>query len=1089
MKTTIQIVFLFLCLLTVSSLRAQETGGGLEGKITGPDNEPLSRATITAIHIPSGTRYVISSLPDGHYRLPGMRIGGPYSVEVTYTGMQANKKEGIQITLGELQTLHFTLATTSQQLSEVVVAAQRTVKANAFGTGRNINRDQIANLPAINRSIQEITRIVPQASASNSFGGSNFRYNNVTIDGSINNDAIGFSPSLGGITGSSGMPGSSTRTNPISLDAIQDMQVYLAPYDVKIGNFTGGSINAVTRSGTNRVQGSIYAYGRNATITGKNNAGDGKKLPNDFYEYQTGFRVGFPIVKNKVFFFTNMEITRRQDPIQLEAGSNEVKNILSTADAQTIYDTIKNRYGFDIGTYGQYNIYARSNKLFNRIDINLGDQHQLALRNNTIFSEATHLERDQQNFRFGGIAFVQNNNQSSTVAELKSRFNSRLSNNLVAGYTFIHDYRTPVANPAFPQVQIVGRTPGTTIFLGTDREASIFDMKQQTVEITDNLSWTVGKHHLLVGTHNEFYKITYGFVNAWNGRVDYAGIGDFLQNRPSRVRGSYNYTNNDRDYILNHPGAVFNIDFLSAYIQDEIQVNSRLKLLPGIRFDYTLLPQAQPLSTKTQNAFTDVYYGSTFFYTPLNKITNNYLNRIQASPRLGFSYDILSDKSLVVRGGAGLFTGRIPFAWLGYAFYNTGDTYGAYDQRVDNGTSQFQAGSDPMRFNKEGISAFAKQNAQIIDNPNAGRTQVDVVDNNFIMPQVFRSSLALDYTDKNGFKASVEGIITKVIKDVKFQQINIKDDPTYYVYDTLRTLRRQPVYPSGGVNPQFTNAYEMSNTTQGYRYSITGSINKRFKKGITASVAYTYGMAQDITNGVRNSMESNWQLNQALNPNEPGLTYSNFDIRHRIVSNVMYQTAWHDNWLTTFSLFFHAQSGSPYTYGFVNYTAQSTPQQISLAYIPFESEAVNFFQSYTDGGGNLISASQQAQQFNDFINNDSYLRTRRGDYTERNAARTPWNVQCDLHLGQDFVIGKKEHVLSVTCDIINFTNLLNKNWGWVYFSPNTYNSTASVGLLPYLPGKSSQGYPLYQFLDPGKPYSIDFFSSRWQMQLGLRYSF
>ncbi len=1091
MKALIKILFFFFSLLSIVPLYAQETGGGLEGKIIDDSKQPLSRATIKAVHLPSGTRYVISSLPDGRYRLLNMRIGGPYTIEVSYTGMQKNTKEGIEIALGEPQVLDFTMIPQTTQLSEVVVTGRRETKANAFGPGQNIGRDQLATMPAISRSIQDITRMVPQASKDNSFAGSNFRYNNVTIDGSVNNDAIGFSPSLGGITGSSGMPGSSTRTNPISLDAIQDMQVYLAPYDVKIGNFTGGSINAVTRSGTNSVQGSIYAYGRNAAITGKNNAGDGKKISGDFYEYQTGFRIGFPIVKNKVFFFTNMEITRRQDPVEMEAGNAEVKNILDQSDAQAIYDTVRKRYGFDIGMSGQYNIYARSNKLFNRLDVNLNDRHQLAVRNNTIFSEATHLERDQQNFRFSGIAFRQNNNQSSTVAELKSRFNSRVSNNLLVGYTFIHDYRTPLSDPAFPQVQIVGRTPGTTIFLGTDREASIFNMKQSTIEITDNLSWTLGKHHLLLGTHNELYRITYGFVNAWNGRVDYAGIDDFLQNRPSRVRGSYNYTNNDRNFILDHPGAVFNINFFSAYIQDEIQVTDKLKVLPGIRFDYVQLPQAQPLSTKTQNAFTDVYYGSTFLYTPLNKITNTYLNQLQASPRFGFSYDVLSDRSLVLRGGAGLFTGRIPFAWLGYAFYNTGDTYGAYDQRVDNGTSQFQKDSDPLRFGKDGIVGFAQQNAQIVHDLNAGRTQVDVVDNKFVMPQVLRGSIALDYASKNGFKYSLEGIFTKVIKDLKFQQVNIRDNPTYYVYDTSRTLRRQPVYPSGGVNPQFANAYEMSNTTQGYRYSITASISKKFRNNITANIAYTYGMAKDISNGVRNSMESNWQLNQALNPNDPQLAYSNFDIRHRIVSNVTYRIPWHTRWLTTFSLFFNAQSGAPFTYGFVNYTAQNTPQQVSLAYIPFESEAVNFFQAYTDASGNLVSAAQQAKQFNDYIDADKYLHTRRGRYTERNEGRTPWNVQADLHMAQDFGLGKgrKGHVLSITCDIINFTNLLNKKWGWVYFSPNTYNSTASVGLLPYLPARSSQGYPLYQFLDPGKPYSIDFFSSRWQMQLGIRYSF
>lgn len=303
----------------------------------------------------------------------------------------------------------------------------------------------------------------------------------------------------------------------------------------------------------------------------------------------------------------------------------------------------------------------------------------------------------------------------------------------------------------------------------------------------------------------------------------------------------------------------------------------------------------------------------------------------------------------------------------------------------------------------------------------------------------------------------------------------------------------QPVYASGSVNPQFANAYEMSNTTQGYRYSVTATVNRKFRNGVAFSVAYTYGMARDISNGVRNSMESNWQLNQALNPNDPGLAYSNFDIRHRIISNISYRHSFHEGWLTTVALFFSTQSGSPFTYGFVNYSAQNTPQQVSLAYIPFTSEAVNFFQGYTDVSGNFVTAAQQAAAFNNFIDRDSYLRTRRGTYTERNMGRTPWNTQLDMHIAQDFGLSfkgrKAAHVLTLSLDILNLTNLLNKSWGWIYFSPNTYNSTASVGLAPYVPARSSQGYPLYTFTDPGKPYAVDYWSSRWQMQAGVRYSF
>lgn len=1096
-----RIALCILCFVLLSfASNAQETRGTLRGRITDSLGHPLEGVTVTALYIPTGTPYVTTTAKDGRYNLPGLLVGGPYQLNVASIGLFALQQDNIQVNLGDAQVINFTMREELKQLQGVVVKTTATSKlANRTGAGVNISRDQIANMPTISRSITDMTKMVPQGSKDNSFAGTNFRYNNVTIDGAINNDAIGFSPSMGGIVGTSNMPGSSTRSNPISMDAIQDMQVYLAPYDVTIGNFTGGSINAVTRSGTNKVEGSVYLYGRNASITGGERAGDGSKMPSAFHDYQIGARVGFPIVKNKLFFFTNEEITRRVDPIQQGAASLDMSSVLSLKDAEDIYSAVKNRYSFDAGTYGQFNAFAKSNKFFNRLDWNIDNDHRhhLSIRNNTIFSQSMNLERDQQDFRFGSIAYKQTNNQTGTVAELTSRFNNVVYNSLIVGYTTIHDYRTPTSDPAFPQVQIVGRTPGTTIFLGTDREASIFDMRQKTFEFTDNLQLNLGQHHLTLGTHNELYKINYGFVNSWNGRVDYPSIEDFLNNNPNRVRGSFNYTNNDRNYIMSHPSAVFNINFFSLYLQDEIQVNDRFRITPGIRLDYADVPNKQPLSEKTQNAILDPNFGNSYTYTPLRDIKNNYLGRVQASPRLGFNYDVLGNRKLVIRGGTGLFTGRIPFAWIGYAFYNNGDTYGAYDQRTDNGSSVFVPGTDPLKHAPgQGIAGFAQANGAVVNNKNAGQTQVDVIDNHFVMPQVWRSSLAVDFTDNNGFKYTVEGLYTQVVKDVNFQQVNLKDNPAAfpYAYDTAVGLRRQPIF-SGSVDPHFANAYELSNTAQGHRLQLTGQVSKTFDWGLRASAAYTYGIAKDIANGIRNSMESNWQLNPALNPNNPGLAFSNFDVRHRIIANASYKFYWNKTWATTFSLFLSMQSGAPFTYGFINYTIQNSPQQISLAYIPNRDEAINFFQDIKDANNAVIlTSAAQADAFNTYIDGNKYLSGRRGRFTERNAARTPWNNNLDFHFAHEFGLGtgkdgKPNHTITFTWDILNLTNLVNKSWGWVYFSPNTYNSMSSVGLIPYIPARSAQGYPVFTFQNPGRPYSVDYASSRWQMQFGLRYSF
>jgi hypothetical protein len=514
---------------------AQVTTSSINGKVRDAKGDGIPGASVLIVHQPTGTKYGVVTGSDGSYRVNNLNPGGPYKITVSYIGYSKQERIQASLNLGVDQRQDFVLADEGQLLSEVIVSGTR--RGQKTGTGTKIGEEQIKTLPTVSRSLTDLTRLTPQGSKDNSFVGTNFRYNNVTIDGAINNDAIGFSPSLGGQSGSSGMPGSSTRTNPVSLDAIQDVQVLLAPYDVKIGNFTGGSVNAVTRSGTNEITGSLYGYGRNASLIGPNKIGDNSKEPSSFHDYQTGVRLGFPIIKDKLFFFTNEELTRRQDPVILGAGSKDMK-IITADEATAITNNMINKYETDPGSSGNYNIYAKSNKFFNRLDWNIDDHNQLTIRNNTIRSTATNLERDQANFRFGGIDFKQTNNQSSTVAELKSRLSNTASNSLVVGYSSIHDFRDPTSNPALPQIEISSR--GGTIFLGTDREASIFNMKQKTFEFTDNFTFTKGKHTFTFGTHNELYNITYGFVNAWNGRVAYGSVNDFLNNLPSRVRTNYN---------------------------------------------------------------------------------------------------------------------------------------------------------------------------------------------------------------------------------------------------------------------------------------------------------------------------------------------------------------------------------------------------------------------------------------------------------------------------------------------------------------------------------------------------------------------
>jgi len=1051
-------------LLSFSLAFSQETSSKIFGRLRGTASE----MTVKVVHIPTNSTFETKSNSKGQFSLDNLQPGGPYKIEISDGSQVVYSNSNVQLSLGNNDLPVVEVNNKEKMIDEVKLTSKKSTAK--YGVG--ISQAQISGLPNINRGIQDVTKLVPQ-SANNSFNGTNFRYNNVTIDGSINNDAIGFSPSLGGQTGTSGMPGSSTRSNSISLDAIQDVQVYIAPYDVKLGNFLGGSINAVTRSGSNNVEGSLYAYGRNAAITGRNRVGDNSKMPNSFEDFIYGGRVGLPVVKDKLFLFTNMEYTRRTDPVFYNA--NDLSALVNDAVASQISNFVRSKYNFDPGTYDAYTNFSESSKLFNKLDWKINDKHTLSIKNNTVFSQASNLERDGANFRFSGMDFVQKNTASTTTLELKSRFNDQWNNNLVLGYSSIHDYRDPTSsNAMFPQVEIAYN--GGTILLGNDREATVFNMKQRTFEITDNLTYKTGHHTFLLGTHNELYNIDYGFVNALNGRISYKSLNDFFNSNPARIRGTYSLNGEDRNALFNNPYAHYQVNLLSLYFQDEINWG-KLRLTPGVRVDYTDLPNKPLLSPQVNNSPQDPNYGTTYTYTPLSQLTNNYLNKPTLSPRLGFTYDLTEDRSVVLRGGSGIFVGRIPFAWLGYAYYNDGVGFGSYDYNSPT-AAQLAANGDPL------------VNANFPKWQNSSKVQVDLIDNNFKMPKVWRSSLGVDYT-VSGYKLTLEGIYTKVLYDLKFQQVNKRDVVSYYSYDTNHEM---PVY-SSNINSNFSNAYMLSNTKEGYRYNLTAQLSKSYNFGFNFFVAYTYGDAKDLTNGIRNSMESNWQMNQSLTPNDPKLATSNFAIKNRVVANLGYGLNLSESNRISANVYFNAQSGNPFSWGFVNSTIANSGQAAGLAYIFKDAaEAAKYITPIKDASGNiLVSAAQQVADYESFINGNEYLSSRRGKFTERNGDFTPWNIQADFRIMDEIRLSQKNKSnLQISLSIINLTNLLNKDWGKVYFVPNTFNSTASVGLTKVgnvATGQPGAGDPTYNFKTPNLPYTIDQFASRFQAQLGVRYNF
>ncbi|MBO9620071.1 MAG: TonB-dependent receptor [Niabella sp.] len=1090
----ILLLLLFLCSLTrFQQSFGQETTATLSGTVRDAKGTKIDGATISVLHVPTGFKTSAQSNSKGLFSFPNLKPGGPYTIEITHVGFNAQKYENVNLSLGNNPQVDIVFQTNDNSLKEVVVTTN--ARARVVG-GLTVGKAQLNTLPTIGRSLADFTRLTPQSN-NNSFAGTNFRYNNLTIDGAINNDAIGFSNSFGGVSGGgqSGAAGSGTRTNPYSLDVIQEVQVQLSPYDVKLGNFTGGSVNAVTKSGSNDFHGSVYGYGRGQALVGKSADGLKTKIGSDFHEYQYGATLSGPIVKNKAFFIVNFEQTRRQEPTFYNAG--DPGSAISLNDAKAIYDQLKNKYNYDAGSYqGPYKIFTNSDKLFVRTDFNLGKAGALTVRGIYTNGWGNNLERTSTNFQFGSTDFTQYTKNLNLTAELKTRVGANANNQFNVSYINVHEYRD-FPGTLSPLMDI----GGGAAWVGTWREASIYNMKQRTFEISDNFTLTKGINKFTFGTHNEFYNLSYGFVNSWNGRWEYSNLANFLADKPSRIRGAYstdpNYPNT-RDALFNNAPNPYKVNLTSLYAQDEIAITNNFKVIPGLRLDYPFLGKDIAVDKDFATAANNTAH-PTYDNTPFNQLSNKWLGKPSLSPRLGFNWDINSDQSVVLRGGTGIFVGRMPFAWIGYAETLSGGIYNNIDFRPSatntvGGNTTIPLAINPL-YLKDTINAHALASANA-----AATREVDVVDNNFKLPRVWRSNLAADFKFGNGYKVTLDALYTKTLYDVQFQQINIKDQVEYFTSGPTQS----PVYTGGKLNSQYSNVYLLTNTTAGYRYNLTAQISKN--PGMSTSpfrynwsLAYTYGMSKDLSNGIRNSFQSNYEVNPAIVPNAPQLAYSNFDLRHRIVAVLGGSYNWNPTNTTSLTFFYSAQSGSPYS---VVYNSGGNPfgnaANANLPYIPKDQNDIRLADYVVNG--QTYTAAQQWADLDKLISGDKYLNSRRGQYAERNGLRTPWNQELDMKLMHEFKFNAaRSHTLQVSFDVFNVLNLLSNNLGHVYFVTNVNNYT--VNMFTFVKdangvasGKPSSGYqPTFNFIKPtglnDHYYTVDPLNSRWQGQIGVKYSF
>lgn len=1030
-----------LTLASYGIIQAQVTTSSVQGVVTQSAGTVTPGATITATHVPSGTAYRSSTNETGRFNMANMRVGGPYRIEVTFVGQEPVVYQDIYLQLGQPFVVNPVLGDNSTALEEVVVLANG-ARDTRTGASTTVSKQQLENMPTLNRSLQDFTRLTPQANG-NSFGGINNRYNNITIDGAVNNDVFGLS--------GSGTPGGQANTQPISLDAIQEIQVVLAPYDVTQGNFTGGGVNAVTRSGTNNVEGSVYFFGRNQNTIGKDVLSDIKA--DNFNDNQFGFRLGGPIVKDKLFFFVNGEMGRRTAPLLNNAG--EVGSAISLETAERIANHTLSTYGYDVGSYEAMDVQTQNNKVFAKLDWNISTRHQLSARYNFIDAFDDNISRSASAFRFGNNAYQFKNKQHGLVAELRSNFSNAFSNNLIVGYTSIRDNRG-VAGGLFPQVTIrnIDGVSGSSVDLGSQRSSTANELDQDIFEFTNNFKWNVGKHIFTFGTHNEFFKFRNLFINNANGYWQFASVDDYINNNPSQVEATYSLIEGD-----NQPAAKFSAAQLAFYAQGESEFLENLKLTYGIRLDVPIIGDTPGRNEKIEASFP----GYRTDRTPSGKVL--------FSPRFGFNYDPMGDRSVVVRGGAGIFTGRVPFVWLSNQFSNDGVMFGSV---FANQASQINDGNgfDPNIDNQRNMG------------PGSTRAEVNLVSEDFKIPQVARFNLAGDFKLPYNIVATVEGIYSKTINNIIYSDINISGADGTISSDLTNGADLRPSYAGQRVNSDdFTSVILIDNTNKGYTYSLTGQLQKNFYNGFNAMVAYTYGRARSVNDGSSSTARSNWQFVQMVeNPNLPPLANSTFDMRHRIVGSTGYTVNYGRDkiFATSINIFYAGRSGSPFTYLYGGDLNGDGGNGNDLLYIPNNANEINLVN--IESGGQVVSTpAQQWDALNAYIDQDPYLSKMRGKYVERNGANLPWQHQFDLRIAQDIggIFKGTKNRIQLTFDIFNVGNLLNNDWGRSYFVNNDAYE---------LIGFRNGGYTFTAPRD-NQPYTVSALASRWQGQFGVRYIF
>ncbi|MBS1633320.1 MAG: TonB-dependent receptor [Bacteroidetes bacterium] len=1101
-----RIVFILACsLLAVFVVNAQVTTSSITGTITDDKGEPLIGATVTAIHQPSGTTYMTSTKKGGGFNLPGLRPGGPYKITIDFVGFKPFVEDGFSLVLGDAFNISTAMIPVTVDLSAVVIssAARRRAFQDKSGASTSIGPIQLSTLPTISRSITDYTRITPQANGT-SFAGRDNRMNNMQVDGANLNNNFGLSGDL--------LPGGG---NPISLDAYQEISVNVSPYDVRQSGFTGAGISAITKSGTNTFHGSAYGAYRDQSFNGTNVAGTKLAAPAKTNNKLYGLTVSGPIIKDKLFFFINAEVEKASRPgITFSpkggSGNGTVSNVPIDSLAK-LSDYLKSKYNFDPGAYDNFpNFDTKNRKLLAKLDWNISSVHKLTLKYSDYLSDDVNSPSGSGgingassqsaivsywgSYRFGLNAMGFNNvnytiqdKVRSGSFELNSNFKGKFANQFLATFTKISSIKGHNGE-TFPFVDIMGMTPGSkNNYMSFGNEPFNGNNNQvinDVFNVTNNFTYFSGKHNFTFGATYEYQKVGNMFMPGSQGYYLFGSLNDFITNQAPKIY-SINYS------LIPGQEAVYGSNMkvgqLGVYFQDEFNPTARFKLTYGLRVDLPFYPEA-PIENPAITALNLLdRNGNVVHYNSGKWPKSSPL----FGPRVGFRWDIYGDKSLIIRGGSGIITGRVPFVYPA-AIPNGSGMY-TFGSLITNASdlSNFLFNPDPHAYNPQYNSSLDPTKFPTVAGTVAPGTFY-AADPNYKFPQVWRTDFAVEKSLGKGWGVLLEALVTKDINDPTVRNSNQVMNADGIVVLGPTTRPRYSSTAARRVNSSVTNAAILENIKQGGSFVLTTQLSKSFSKGFYASLAYNYTLALEGAPNLGSQPASVWSaIFTSKTQNDIETAYSGFAVPHRVVGNLSYRFEYLKALATTVTLYYEGSSQGNYNYIY-NGDINNDGNSADLMYIPNNPSEIQF--STFTSGGNTYTPQQQSDAFFNFVAQDKYLNKHKGQNAERNAARYPWYNRMDLNFQQEVFknIGKTKNTLQFNVSVVNFLNLINHDWGirklYVVNNPlklvTVTNGIPTFNLATFTPPGATQSRLVDRtFINQNTT------STTWGIQLGVKYIF